>query len=414
MTNSVLIAYVIFSIVITSASFRIAVTNISFSILFLVSIYYLLQKRYLILNTTEKLIYILLIWLILICLINPNPLSGIAFVLSEYRLLWSAPLIAAALRGNLIKTQIYFPPIIGSLINLLGSTFLSLKLIGATSVATLLEIGHAAGSKYSLDGKFVQGWLLTVWAGTILSILTFADKRFSQMARLSLFAVLFFATTHAYFIVNSRSGLIGLLVSFLILLLIKSKIKTTKCTSNIRLHYLIGTGALVVFYFVTAEHIGRVQDLLTMLVNSDIEPLLSSSIGQRIIVWSNVFSIDFGNALVGVGGNWEKVMMMWFEQGTLSANYLKWKDFHSEMIWLIVVGGAIALILYILIAVSVLIEAVSLIKRNSLVVGGLGVSIFVIFIVLGSFNSVFQALRESHIVGLALIIWLTLCKQDIQ
>ena len=73
--------------------------------------------------------------------------------------------------------------------------------------------------------------------------------------------------------------------------------------------------------------------------------------------------------------------------------------------WLTILGGLVAIFFYLWIVGIIGVRSSQVLIRGDWFGGGLGIGIASVLLAFGLFNSIFTNVRESHLVGLALVVW---------
>ena len=356
------------------------------------------EQFYLLLH--EKIALALVAWLIFASIIRPNALGGIEFVVSEYRTLWMAPFIGFAVSMVLNKEELVFPLILGSLLNLGGSFLLVLQKIG---FVVSRDLG-LSGSHHSLGGKFVQGLILTFWSGV-----WFASALVSKRKRL-FFGVAtllwLFAFYHSYELVSTRSGIFTSILCILAIGFVVVVFKHKKIG--------FGVGVIMVGVLSMGTMINSGPPYMQALkpdVKNFLDKKSTGSVAIRLQSLGSILELELAELAVGAGGgNWYKKMLELREENELNAHIVSWRDFHSEIVWLMMLGGSIAVILYCYLAFAIAREASNFLISGNWFVGGVGIAITLILLGFGLLNSIFTNVREAHVIALGLIIWSVLLR----
>lgn len=393
--------YALFATAVLSASFGVAVAISSFYLLFFASIIVCWKFRdrfYFLLH--EKIALALVAWLVFAAMIRPNAFEGIEFVISEYRTLWMFPFIGFAISMVLRKKELLTPLIVGSTLNWLGSFLLGLKAFSFPFGKYIGLVG-APGSEASLGGKFVQSIILTFWSGIwfAFSILTSKRGRFFLVV-----TVLWMVAMYLGFaLMDARSGLLASIIGM-------SAIGFAILSSKFN-RYLAGIIVLLGLFFFAGilmtygpKRIQLISAEATVFFKNGANT--NSSVGMRLESLSSVSELKFEELVLGLGGgNWYSRMVKLQSEKKINMHYLKWRDFHSEAVWLTMLGGLVAVFFYLSVACIVIAQADQGLGRGDWFAGGLGIGIATLLLAFGLFNSIFTNVRESHLLGLALVVW---------
>lgn len=399
-----LVSYYLFAVFVTSASFGVAAVNIALSLLIICSITFLIRDKTKKFNFERPLIF-LFFWLITASLIRENPIAGLKFVVNEYWLLLAFPFISTALSKTLSMEQIIFPLILGSCFNLLGSFILIFQdaYVYLDSIVFYLGIKTPDNSPYALNGKFVQGWLSIIWSAVLVSLII-EKLREKLLDQLFVCIILFcFIILHTGFYIESLSGIAGIVLVVAIVSFIHVR------NNKLQALYSISSAALLILFFVCFG--SRIENVLHQFLAFVLGQSLTADIStaQRLLVWTNIQDFRFDELFFGFGGgNWYISMVNWNMKGSLTDHFLKWQDFHSDIFWLLVLGGLVAVSCYFWFMWSLSYRALALAKNNSIGVASLGVALVLILGFIGVFNSSLLAVREMKVIILGLIVFNTL------
>ena len=402
--------YIIFAITCFSASFGVSAVIVSSVLLFIASFILIIRNvRLASFLLHEKLAFLLVISLLVTAFFRENYASGILFILTEYRLLYTAPFISIALFISMSKTEILRAPLVGLSFNFLGSFFLTLKIVGWKAISEILGIRNAAGFAYALDGKFVQSWIMTIWAGISGGFLLRMSSITTPPSAIAMLIALLGLFLFHGLLIDARTGVLGIFLVLSIIAICGFRVIRRTLKSR-QLFIILAASSVVIFYFISSPRIGLlVIEFLDFFSGAPGSKL--TSVGQRLLSWTNIGKLDLTQMIFGVGaGNWLEYMKAWYSEGSISVVHLKWRDFHSEYIWIAVNGGLLSLFFYVALGLAIAVRSLNHLREGFYPTAGLGFSIFVIIIVVGIFNSVFIAVRESHITVLCLIIWSTLVR----
>lgn len=409
--------YSLFAVTTVSAVFGTAVAVTSSYLLFFASCWVLWIKRSNIeFLLAEKLAFGLVIWLLIAAIVRPNALEGVEFVLKEYRLLWMAPVIALALSKSFSRAQLWAPPIVGTVFHFIGSALLvaakwkTLAWPWAKDIVDVLGLkANGKGTYYALNGKFIQAWLMTLWSGLAMSWLSARDRMKSALIACVLALLIILGILHGSQFANARSGVLS---TFFVLAVLAGIYQVWLCRLGRKRTSLVLILILIMSLYTASENLPRKME--SQLARSwdhtvafFVEGREASSIGARLVVWSRLEKLDSDQWIIGVGaGNWEQTLDTWFPPGSYWERFAIWNDFHSQLLWLIVKGGLLALALYVAMVIALVASSVrQIFENNAWALGGLGLGLATVLVVTGSMNSVFTALREAHLTGLALILW---------
>lgn len=408
--------YSLFAVTTIAAVFGSAVAVTSSYLLFLCSLFVVWKYRWEFrLILIEKIILALVMWLLCASVLRDNAVAGMVFVIEEYRLLWMVPFISFAMARVLSESQIWAPLVMGSVFNVIGSGFLyfakAVKVPLALDVTAWLGVEPSGkGSRFSLNGKFVQAWFMTLWSGLSFAWLSWKPSVRTYFLGILLVALIGFMLYHGVMYADARTGFFSSLATLgalcLVLTVYLEKRTKRALAAAIILLAFIG-GVLLISNPPQRIEVGVANAV--KFFQSGVE---ATSIGLRLVVWRELSSLNFDQWLVGVGaGNWQSTMEAWFPDGHLGRRFVKWNDYHSQLIWLIVKGGVVALLLYIALAAAILLKSIDLlIREHAFALGGFGIGIVGVLVLAGGFNSVFTALREAHVTGLALMAWIALVR----
>lgn len=405
MVNGLLTAaFCFFSVALTSASFGIAVAITFLYLLIIISLVQVTfgQARPVILDA-ELFGLLLILWLILSGSWRDNFWSGTLFVIQDYRYVWGWAIVAMALGTVMSLRTLLVPLIVGYSFQFLGSLLVIASHHQVSSVSTLLGIFPPLNRAYGLGGPLVQAWLAIFFSGFFYFQLKYArTSRILSVLTWVIFLAVFF---HVGFFIDSRTGFIGIVLTIILATyFIDNRDRPRIITTGI---LLFGLASLVTL--LNDRVASGFSNALSFLVRGD---GFNTSVGQRLQAWTNLQNFSSTQFLFGFGsGNWFSVMEAWFIQGTLGQYVYKWRDFHSQFLWLFVQGGLIAVVIYMVFAFRIL--ALSIKYRSGTLgaaIVGVGCSIFSILIFSGLFNSIFTNIREGHITFLMLICWSVLIR----
>jgi hypothetical protein len=408
--TSCLLVYSLLATVIFSASFGSAVAVSLYVLLFLLSLVAVWRYRSdFKLTAYERWSLLLVLWLVLSTCFRPNAIEGVSFILSEYRTLLMAPFIAFGLSRLLSVGQVWTPIVLGSVFNILGSLVLiGSKYFGVQGAQVIQQalgiVADGKGSRFALDGKFIQACLMAVWSGVgfYWCRLGLSFKAVIQATFVGL--VLVFVFYHGLIFADARSGFFVASAT----LATVGAIVISNIASKWMRYSLYGVAAMIgVFSFNEAlDYPG----LVTAIENTHrfiADGVDHTSIGMRLLTYQQLGLLAWDQFVFGVGGgNWKEAIRLMFPVGTSGHPFVIWNDFHSQTVWLLIKGGVVSLILYLLIISLIAKRSFALLRdHRAYGVGGLGVAICSILLLMGSMNSLFTAMRESHLVGLLLIVF---------
>lgn len=396
--------YYFLVVTITSASFSGAVMSTLWVLLFLFSLATCLKHLHqLFFSTQGNLGYALTLWLIFCALINSQNSEGLFFIIEEYRVLWMAPTIAYALSRSLSRKEILLPLAVGSLFNVLGSGLLTLDHFVNDNLFSECCGVVSKGTAFTLNGKFTQSFVVFFWLSTYLTFMAI-DRKLTPAKKVLLAIILGLILIHGVNLAGSRTLLIGSIIISIVIATICTTSRTRLV--NIIIYSILLISFTYIMFKLELLNVGTLERDLTLIT----ENKWKGSLGSRIMSLTNIFGLPLNDLLFGVS-DWRQQMKSWYDAGTLSHHILRWQDFHSEFVWLIVLGGIVAVYIYLLLVYSIFVASVMLIaNRNDLFAGSIGIAISVIMVPVGLLNSIFLAFLESHFIGLAFVIWLALIR----
>ena len=398
-----------FSVAVVSCSFGSSFGLILWYLLFILSVFWLLvsggwSREFI---SVEKLAFLLITWLLVRTVFSENVIAGFQFVLSEYRTLRMAPFIGALLAHNLYFKQLWTPLIVGLLFNVLGSW--TLTFASEFDFESALYVTQFLGLKSqtnlnTLNGKFTQAIVLIMAFGVISFFVL--DKCRNVGLRLSLALILMFMFFHALLYGDVRSGILASLIG--------------ACGTLIyffmaRFCFLKGLAfafATVVLFicalWVLMELSPRFSEAFAQGVSYFASGTSTTSVGARLLIWGKLRLLDSSELIFGVGSSgWKDILNLWFSPQDVGYYFVQWNDFHSQLIWLVVKGGLIAVAIYLWFCGSILLRTHQAIAGGEgYVYVGLGISLVTCLLFFGVFNSLLTSLRESHVFGLGLVVWL--------
>lgn len=90
------------------------------------------------------------------------------------------------------------------------------------------------------------------------------------------------------------------------------------------------------------------SELQSIFLPSSFDELSDGSIASRLRVWEGILNLSLKDWVFGIGaGNIDQKMDVWARDGILSSFMFRWKDLHSEFIWIWLCGRMVVVILYI-------------------------------------------------------------------
>ena len=401
--------YVFFAVTTVSAVFGTAVAlTFAYLLAFSCLVAFLIKRPCDRLLWSEKLGIAMVAWLIISTLFHPNYQEGIRFILAEYRLILFWPLIALVLSDRLTSAQLWAPIVLGGCLHVIGTILLVIEKV-FHHPSPLLGI-QARGNPFALNGKFIQAWLVTLWSSMALFWLSWRPSKTRSFAVFCVFWLATFSWYHSLILVDARSAFFSVSAVLLILggVAYFRFARICKLQANLVLASTLFFACAILFLHPPSGVLTAVENVKGFIFQGRED----TSIGMRLLLWKRCSTLAGSEMFFGVGaGGWKDALEAWFPYGTAGRPFVLWNDFHSQLIWLQVKGGLVAVLLYVGMASSILLTSVKLLwVRKSWAVGGLGVGIFAILMVLGSMNSVFTALREAHLTFLAMILWSSLVR----
>ena len=129
-----------------------------------------------------------------------------------------------------------------------------------------------------------------------------------------------------------------------------------------------------------------------------------TSLGSRVSSWVALYLLPSQAILVGYASEWVDFMRGAQEIGILSAHNFEWRDFHSDVVWIFVLGGVVGAGIFILAVRSFIDYSFSKFKFINVDMGLFLLPGCIAVFMLSIFNSNLLAINESHIFFLTLLV----------
>lgn len=408
MSQLIFFCYAFFVVTLISGSFGTAVWISFAALLSLLSVAdCLLFKRSVIsrLCSFEICSCALFFWLILTTVSQNQSVTGFLWLVEEYRFLILIPVVSSTLASRCNFAQVVNPILLGLAINLIGSLGLIFEF---ESFDLLNQITGEKVEPKTLDGKFLQAILVILVSPFVALYLVGGIPNQSISKRIFCATLYAIFTYHAIFVADSRSAAFGMLFSLILvfgILIFRSKKRFVG--------YFSLTLFATVILFIGAEN-PRLKVVHTQ-VNNFIEKnknAYTTSVGQRLLVWKSASEVAASKLVFGHGaGDIDGLFKDWYLNKKISKWYFDWRDFHSEFIWLFLIGGFLAVLCYLSIVIALWYESNRFFDLGQPLLFSLGISLIVLLGMYGVFNSIQTVLREKHLFFMIAIFYAALAKQ---
>jgi len=393
------IGYVFFVMATLTASFGVALSSVATVLLFGSGLLLIYRAR-----CWQRLLKIELIGLCLffwLCLndLIALELTGLMSIVSEYRFLWLAPIVAIAFSASSYRQFIWVPIIVGLVFYSLGSVQLTLLGDPFEIGAYKRSIQNSHQNHLSLGGKFVHGLIATI----VVSVSLFkVANGGSWRSILGWSALALGFTGYTLLIENGRTGYILVILAWLIS---GAFLLSNAHHWQFKLVFFFGVmGSIAIYSLSETVHgqVGRIFIAVDQVYN---DGNFSSSTGQRLQGFKNLLELDNNELLFGSGyERGSQHMRAWIKEGIFIGEPTKNLNMHSDIAHLVLYGGLIALILYVAFAYQFwLISRIAMVEGDGLL-AGLTCGVFIALFVSGILNSTLMDLRERNVVLLGYIL----------
>lgn len=392
--------------IVLSGSFAIGLQNTFYFLVGVACCIYLIAFRVNVPapHNENKLIY-LFIYLWVVTAFQENKYSGLNFLLREYNELAFICLITWV-TSSWINTKKLVTVCCFSISIFFISFLLLLMLSGFSQEYELIFFGKNDPATI-LGGKFVQA-LLGVLTCTIFLcfLILYKAPLYAKLACVFLVLVLFFGLS---LYTQSRSAIVMVLASSFLVACFQFK-RWGYLQSFFILVFLISLPVLTYYLgFLDSAYL-EAEGFL-----SGADWAQNKSIAQRLQTVSALSDFEPANWFFGFGaGGWFEWMSLLNMNGKISDWHYKWRDFHSEYVWMLVLGGLPAVIFYVRILGSFVrglrFGSTKCDTLPCLLYVSIGAFLFLSFFVFGLFNSIFTAIKEGHILTVCCIIFFILAK----
>ena len=402
--NFLWVSYVFFAVSALTASFGAAVLSISLGFLVLASLMsWVTQSQNKPLLFAEKIGMYLIAWLCLSEVLSGH-VTGVYPLLSEYRFFWLGPLVAIALLRWLTPLEIATPVAVSLMFYWLGSMSMTV-LDDPLAISEYKKVvQNNGGSHLSLGGKFVNGLISVLSIGALLGF-TFRSQ--SKVCALMLLSLAIAISAYTILIENGRTGYF-LVFSCWASALTVAALKNLKIALSILVIFLIGVYVAAVDPTVKSQVTRILQSADAFFEHGAV----TSSTGQRlqgfvlIAEHSEIESVIFGEGYTG--GRIK--LAEWADAGQLIGEPVKSLNLHSDVAHLILYGGLIAFLGYVLFAIAILYMLAKSVARSDWLTASLASSLLISVYISGVLNSTLLDLRERAVLLVIFIVFLSIAR----
>lgn len=330
--------YILFSMVVTSAAFGVAATIGSFYLLVLASLIFIILKHEKIyVSTIEVVLALIFCSLIFSSLVNPESLTGIAFIFSEYHFLLAVPIVYCALSLAKLDKLIWMVPCVGLVLNAAGIFLFFLLDVVELDVGWIFGVANKIKPPFA--PQFHQVYLMLMALIFVLLAFHYLPKENRSMSKILALGIAGLVSVgYPIFVLESGlARLIMIMVWCVIVWMAWPRI-------SIRLRFITAFPAVGAVFLATPEF----QELsvhLTEILAGSYWP--ASGLYQRISAWFLLNEFDLTQWIFGLGGGrFNSMWVDWIEAGYLIGVPAADKNLHSWLLTLLAHSGILPIILF--------------------------------------------------------------------